>query len=228
MQTEFTPIWNDKTFSDIKLHKEYIKLSNGYCLECQKPLTYKHYLCSNCLTELKINGLEKKRVGYKSVGESTINFQQHLHRKFFKCNAPMQYRGNKEDRLKTNIKEETIIKCENILHTYLLSSSDEQLRNLYDDIKDLRNTQRRLLYGIFLYGLSYNLLELKDFKHKAHYQASIVKQLDNDIKRMWIRTNYDILKESKIKSVYYRTLEQNKEIYVAISRAIAPMLLEVY
>jgi hypothetical protein len=228
MQDKFTPIWNDNTFSDIKLHRQYLKLANGYCLECQKPLIYKHYLCTNCINQLKVNGLEHRRVSYKTVGLSTINYQQHLHRKFFKCNAPYQYRGLKENRIKTNIKEETIDKSCDILHNYLLSSLDNQIPILYKDIHHLRNTQRRLLYSILLYGISYYILEIKDFKHKAHYQASIVKMLDNDIKRMWIRTNYKETEKILKRSVYHRTLTQNKEIYTAISKAIAPLLLEVY
>lgn len=225
---EFEPMWNDNSFSDIRLHRQYMKMANGYCLECQKPLNYKHYLCQNCITQLKLNGLEVKRVGYKEVGLSTINYQQYLHRLFFGCNAPYIYRGNKEERIKTNIKKETINKACDILHNYLLHSSDNQMKILYKDIQDLRNTQRRLLYSITLYAISYYIEENKSFKHKAHYQASIVKQLDNDIKRMFIRTNYKDPKRLITQSVYHRTLTQNKEIYKAISKAVSILLLEVY
>lgn len=226
--TTFIPIWNDNSFADIKLHNQYRKLANGYCLECQKPLNYKHYLCQNCITQLKLNGLEYRRVGYKRVGESTINYQQYLHRKFFKCNAPLQYRGEKENRLKTNIKQETINKATDILHNYLLNSSDTELSNIYKEIQHLRNTDRRLLYGILLYGISYYIVEIKDFKHKAHFQASIVKQLDNDIKRMFIRTNYKNPDKLIKHNPYHRTLSQNKEIYTAISKAISILIIEVY
>jgi hypothetical protein len=212
----------------MKLHNTYKRLANGFCLECQKPLPYKHYLCVSCINQLKLNGLEQKRVGYKTVGKATINYQQYLHRKFFNCNAPMQYRGEKVNRLNTNIKEETINKSCDMIHNYLLNSLDTQMTYLYKDIQDLRNTQRRLLYSVTLYAISYYIIELKDYKHKAHYQASIVKMLDNDIKRMWIRTNYNKPNKLTFDSVYHRTLTQNKEIYTAIAKAVAPLMLEVY
>lgn len=223
MQETFKPIWNDKSLNHIRKHNQYKKESNGYCLQCQRPLQGNfHYLCPPCIQELKLNGLEYRRVGYKEVGNQTINYQQHLHRLFFKCNAPYNYRGIKENRIKTNIKEETIDKMCIKLDSYL-SSLSTNLGELYHHIKDLRNTQRRLLYGITLYSIAYNILEYKGFKHKAHYQASISKQLENDIKRMYIRTHTPEL----VDSCRLNSLSQYKHIYKIASDCTNSLVLEV-
>ena len=215
------PIWNDLSSEHKKIHNKAMKESNGYCIECQKPVTFKHYLCNVCIRNLKLTGLEQTRVGYKQVGLETINYQQYLHRAYFKCNAPYEYRGIYEDRLRTSITQEHINTATNILHNSLLNLPDCQLKTLYIKIQDMRNCQRRLLYGITLYGLAYYILESKSFKHKTHYQASIVKQLENDIKRMYIRTHINnIDPKHDIESAKHRTLLLSKQLYNIISKTL--------
>jgi len=228
-ETSFVPIWYDGSKKDLDLHVQYMKLSNGYCLECQRPISKHHYLCSNCRTHLKMNGLEYKRVGYKEVGLLTINYQQSIHRKLFKCNAPYLYRGLKENRVKTRIKEETILAAVEKIDIYLSNQiEDEKTKGLYLQIRGERNAQRRIMYSLILYCIAYYVLDAKEFKHKSHFQASLVKQLDNEIKRIYIKKYFsqnDFLKGTKL---YYRNLSTNKIIFNSILDIIKPILLEIY
>lgn len=228
-ETSFIPQWYDGSKKDLDNHVRYMKLSNGYCLECQKPISKHHYLCTNCMTELKLNGLENKRVGYKEVGLITINYQQSIHRKLFKCNAPYQYRGIKENRIRTKIKESTILHAVEKLDNYLSNqTTDTKTMELYLQIKKEKNAQRRIMYSLILYSVAYFILDAKAFKHKSHFQASIVKQLDNEVKRIYIKKYFnqnDFLKGTK---PYYRTLATNREIFNSILNIIKPILLELY
>jgi hypothetical protein len=223
----FMPIWHDNSTRDKALHISYMKQSNGYCISCQKPLTYKHYLCTNCKRSLVNTGLEPKRVSYTDVGLSTINYQQNIHRIYFGCNAPYQYRGLKENRIKTNIQQSTIDKATHTLHNSLLNIEECNIKQLYKEIQSYRNCQRRLLYGITLYAISYYIEECKLFKHKAHYQASIVKQLENDIQRMYIRTHNNNKDKLNVISSANRNLSLSKDLYRIISICLSGIIVEV-
>lgn len=221
------PIWNDKSREHTKIHHQNIKEANGYCLHCQKPLQWtKHYLCINCQRQLKVNGSEHRRVSYKTIGELTINYQQSIHRRFFGCNAPYKYRGEAKNRVRTNIKKQTIEESANKLNNSLLSLQDCELKTIYTKIQNLRNTQNRLLYAITLYSIAYYILESKEFKHKAHFQASIVAQLENDIKRMYIRTHFDTYE--RLETKWNRSMTLSKKLYELIHNSVSGILLEVY
>ena len=68
----FKPYFNTK--DNYPKYVEDLKRANGFCLNCNKPLTYKHILCNNCRTAgLYYDGLEDSRVKFGAVGRSVIN-----------------------------------------------------------------------------------------------------------------------------------------------------------
>lgn len=210
--------WNDLSREHKNKYYALKKLDVGCCLECRRPKRNWHYLCTTCMAKLKNTGLELKRVSFREVGQNVINYQQHLHRAFFGCNVGLDYRGLKENRKKYVIPQEDIDKASVILSRYLsVTTKNAQQKELYLSVKDLRNTNRRLLYSITLYAISYFIEDYKEFKSFAHYQASICRQLDNDIVRMFMRTH----KTAKIdkNNTSSRTMKQMKQQFKAIERA---------
>ena len=201
-------MWNTRSTEDLSAYRRLLKEANGYCLNCNRVLSYsRHYLCSRCIVQLKTKGLEDKRVSFRSVGLNTINYQQRLHRVFFGCNAPLAYRGNKEDRIVTSLSQETINKACAILHNYLLNTTTiKRQKDIYLLIKDSRNTLRRILYSLSLYAISYHILNNKDFRSESHYLSSINRQLDNDMMRMYVRMHPDM--HRAINNTRDRTMKQ--------------------
>lgn len=216
--------WNTRDKEHTRLYVKFRIMDEGYCLECRKPNhKERHYLCPTCLSHLKLSGLEQKRVKFKDVGANTINYQQYLHRTFFGCNVGVDYRGKREDRIKSKVPQEDINKACKVLEKYFLYKTDlVQQKELYMEVKDLRNTLRRLLYSITLYAISYFILNYKEFKSLAHFQASIVRQLDNDLVRMYIRTHrgQPVEKNNTGKRTVVQLLKQYKAIVSAITYVI--------
>lgn len=158
--------------------------ANGYCSYCNRPMGKFHYLCKSCQSYLKKAGLEGHTVRFKDIGLATINYQQYLHTSFFKCNAPYQYRGKKEDRIKASIPEELINRQLDKL-VYLYRRTTYTSRNktytiplyftkLVSDTQDLPNVFRRLLYNLLLIQISYHIERTNLYRTEAHYQSTLV------------------------------------------------------
>lgn len=217
--------WNELTDKHIKDFRTLYQQSNHLCLECNKPLKYRHYLCTSCIKKLRLSGLEVNRVGYKQVGLSTVNYQQYLHRSMFNCNAPFEYRGLRLNRIVSKVSQSTIDKSCKLLENYFLYQTKvTQQQDLYLAVKDYRNTNRRLLYSITLYAISYFILNNKDFKSFCHFQASICRQLDNDLVRMNIRIHRVKVEKNNTRD---RTMKDMIKQYKVIELAITNMLVEL-
>lgn len=223
--------------NDWKERAELIKNSNGECMECFKPIEVKKYLyCANCRHRMKLTGFERKRVKFGEVGETTINYQQFLHIKFFGCNAHIDYRGKKENRIKNNIKPETIekavLKIQNIFkpkfkYNHKYYNTPKALLDVHQEIKDVRNIHKRLLYNALLYYIAYHVEKNKSFNTELHFQASMMQFFLIHIESTYIRTTKKKLpffnrKRGNFSTKFYYAL------YREINNAITPLLGELY
>lgn len=225
---QVTPFWKDGSKEQTRLVIQMRRESYRNCVNCYAPIDprfSKGGICSKCNFALYANGMEGYRIKIGQVGAITINYQQHLHRKFFGCNVGVAYRGLKEDRIRCDfIKEETIVKASAVLDKHLLNS---ERTLLYKDIQKVKNVARRILYYQVLYGIAYFIVESDKFRHLAHYQASCVRAMFNDVNRIYIR-------QMKSKGLPYDTprytAKLNSQVvndYKAIVRAIEPILVEL-
>ena len=234
------PLWNttdNHTKSNIIRQQ-----SAGYCLNCNKPQTASFTYCSTCNTELIRSGLERKRVRIGQVGRDTVNYQQYLHRIFFDCNAPVAYRGIKEDRIKVRIPKDTIERATLQLHNLLRDNSytynDKKInkRNyphtkLYNTISDIKNIPKRLLYNIVLYHLSYYHNDNPEFISMAHFQSSMIQNLLINIENIHLRTQDYLPEESKktrykyVNKYYYWLYER---ITSVVSNVIGDMSVGMF
>ena len=220
MQVAF---WYDGSKEHKKLYKELSRKANKMCLECNKPLTRYSYLCQNCIGKLKISGLEQTHVYYTDVGISTINYQQYLHTRFFNCNARYEYRGLKQDRVKLTIDQSIIDKSSQIISNYLTNiTKDERLIELYSKVKHLKNTDRRLLYSITLYAISYFILNNNQFKTLAHFQASIIREFENTLIRIYYK-QYKTKPTSRSNTIHTNFIDLVAR-YNTLIRAVEPVL----
>ena len=223
MQLKYNPSYNITR----QEYFNYIKLANGHCLECEKPVNRRAYLCAKCSLRLAGTGLSK-RVYFTKISEITINYIQHLHRTFFKCNAPYKHRGLKEQRIKNHIKQETIDELCRKLDIELQNPKLGRIPELYNQIKNTPNLLRRLLYNMTLYGIAYYIYNHKSFENEAVYQASQTRMLENQIKRTFIRLNQN--KEgdySYIKRKGYNNLTRQRIILNIIEPKVAILLSEL-
>lgn len=223
MQIKYEPSFNITRQQRL----DYCKLANGYCIECEKPIKKNYYICPRCSIALAGSGLTR-RVYFKKVSDITINYIQHLHRTFFGCNAPYKYRGLKENRIRNNIKQETINELCKKLHIELQNTKLGKLPEFYNQVKDTPNILRRLLYNMVLYGIAYYIYNDKSFDNEAVYQASQVRMLDNQIKRTYIRLNQN--EEGDYKYLRYDTynrLSRQRLILKIIEPKVAILLSEL-
>ena len=194
-----------------KLRQDVKEKSDGYCECCIKPISYSKYLyCSDCFRMLFITGQEKKRVKLGDVGLDVVNWQMSLSKSFFKRKGahistaypPLKYRGRSEDRLSYTLEPMQIdiatTKLRNILlaQEYIWNNKKYYIRNnmihiAYDNIKEVRNIDKRLLYNLVLYFISYYINNNSSFKSYPHFISSCVHAMFNHIKRTVIRTNID-------------------------------------
>lgn len=209
-----------------KLVAQMRKEANGHCYWCNKPLTsYYQYMCNSCKWHIKARGLEYRRVGFTEVGLNTINYQQLIHRKFFNCSAPYKYRGKAENRVKTMLSEKTIdASCKKLDH---FLSNKYYRKELYNKVKHIKNSQKRILYWLTLYSISYFILNNKDFASEVHFQASIIRSLDNNVNRLHYRARGERVEELVIEKGKERTMKVLLQQYEAIMSAVQPLLLEL-
>lgn len=178
MQIE--PYWI--TPSNYKKFLNDRKLSNGYCINCNRPIhTSKIMYCMSCNRLLYLSGLERFRVRIGEVGKVCIPYQQNLHRKFFGYNAQVKYRGVKEERIKNNLNQDDINKMITKLNYALKSGVNDYLYKPYTLLEP--NRQRRVLYNIFLYYIAYHIYNHNNFMSEAHFYASMCNQIRNTIVR---------------------------------------------
>ncbi len=217
------PFWNTKD----NWHKtaELKKNRDGYCLGCNKPRTSGHIYCGSCSYYLITTGLEESRVKIGTVGKSVINYQQHLHNKFFGCHQNIKYRGVATSRIYTKIKPETIEKAANKLRKMMIGWDNEHSR-LYWKIKDSRNIDKRLLFYIIFYFIDYHIICNDKFKHLSHFQASMIQNFLLGIERTYIRMDYGSVSKAKGKRGHYR-LNFYYKLYADLCQIVEPLMAEI-
>jgi len=193
----FIPYYN--TPDNYSKYNQDIKVANGYCLNCNKPLTYKAIYCTNCTHKLFDKGLEDSRVTIGMAGRNAINYQQSLHRSIFGCNAHIDYRGLKENRIYTRVSKEAMHIATTKLRRTLLSKSyvylgkrrqvNKYSRELYEQILDVRNLDKRIIYNILLFYISYHIENNHEFKSFVHFQVSMLHRILIDIEWIYKRIN---------------------------------------
>ena len=161
------------------------KQSNGLCLECNRR-TPKMF-CGVCHLNLTQHGLEPIRVSFTDVGQSTINYQQRLSRRVLGYNAPPAYRGNKSDRIKPIIPKQEVEPTVKYLQHKLSSIPNKYLLSLYNKIKHIPNANNQILYIILLYNISYHIEQSPIFRNELHYQVSLSKAIENQIRRIYTK-----------------------------------------
>lgn len=179
-----TPYWNTKDnwskTNQIKANKD------KYCINCNKPMTTKaHIYCSSCHSLLMNKGLELERVKIGTIYKDTINYQQYLYRSIFKCNAPLQARGLKENRIKCKVKQDILDKTLARIHN-LIVSQDNRHKTIYLSL-DYPRLLNHILYRVMLFHISYYVNNNPIFKSEAHFYASLVSIYYTTIERFYIR-----------------------------------------
>lgn len=161
----------------------------GYCRECQRPMGFVYKVCQPCKRRFVTNGYEDKRITFGQVGRSTINHQQSLHTKFFDCNAPMEYRGKREERIYYNIDQRIINAQARKLHTFLFELSNKH-GYLYRKISSIPNITKRMLYNSTLFYLHYiHESDNQLFNTHMHLKSSLVNMVLISIENTYLRTN---------------------------------------
>lgn len=217
--------------------KSILRTKQKFCIECSRPMTTNHLHCSRCQKKLMTTGFEDSRVKFGEVGRDTVNFQQHLHRKFFGCNVSIEYRGNLKDRIYNCLDEDTINRCENMLDRLLTSNEytylnkkyniNNKFSELYVNIRAKKNVTRRLLYNITLYFISYYINKNKSFATEIHFQISMLSNIFINIQTINLRLNGSIPKDL---GKYRRTLPMKYYTYLLerIEYIIQPILHKLY
>ena len=232
----FKPYFNTK--ENYHRFREDIKIANGYCLNCQKPLTHRHMYCSGCIrNKLFIDGFEGSRVTFGDVGIDTIPFQQFLHRSIFDCNVFVDYRGKKEDRLKAKISKKTLnratirlnkaLSCAKYTYNNKEYFNNKHNREIYMQVKDVRNIQNRLIYNTLLYYISYHLNNNTQFKTFVPFQTSMLHNLLINVENTHIRVN-----RPENRRYYNQKRKSNKAkywywLFEEVDSIIEPLLYEV-
>lgn len=230
----FIPYFNTKD-NYIKYNRD-IKIANGYCLNCNKPLNNRVVYCSGCTKKLLTKGLEDKRVKLGEVGRNTINYQQYLHRSFFDCNVHIDYRGEKNDRIKARVSKSKLKSASIKLDKMLLAKDfryngktykrNDYNIDMYKSIMHVRNIKERLIYNILLYYISYHIENNHSFKTFVHFQTSMIQNLLINIENTSVRVNKANVKFSNQK----RNRNNSKFYYwffTEIDKIIKPLMNEV-
>lgn len=157
----------------------------GYCQECRRPMTYVYKVCVSCKRKCVTTGFEPRRVKLGEVGRAMINHQQSLHTKFFGCNAPVNYRGLRKDRIYYNIDNNIIYKYNNIINKYIYNMNNKH-GYLY---RNIPNISLRILYNATLFYLNY-LSKESLFNSHLHLKASLNMMVLIMIENTYLRTNH--------------------------------------
>lgn len=184
------------------------------CKYCFREIKYnKASICYVCDDSMKRDDMQHYRVRLGEVGSNTIPYQQNLHYKFFSCNAPVKYRGIKEERIYNTLESEKVVIHSNILLKTISSFLPSNLLWLYNKVNHLKNFTKRLLYNAVLYHIDYHILHNNSYQSLNHMKVSMVQTLFNHIIRTYIRLNKDY-KQNKIK---YTRVQKAKTEKIQIS-----------
>lgn len=167
-----------------------------------------------------IDGLENHRVRFGYVGKSVVNYQQYLHRAFFGCNAPSEYRGEKDNRIKIDIEDRIIDAADKKMYRLMTQKRFHYLHKYYNrtgshpemlkKISNMKNNiARRLVYNTTLYFISYYLENDTAFRSDAHFNSSMIYNLHTNIERNYIRLTS--IKNNKFRDDKYSM--SNKQYY---------------
>lgn len=195
-----------------------IKEAGGYCLHCQRPLLtqFSRVLCTHCNRDYFINASEDKSINIQEVGLITINYQQHLHRSLFGCNADYRYRGLKQDRITNNLTKEEIDNATNKLSIFL-----EQIPQ-YKAIPQPKKNPKRILYYAILYYISYFIESSPLYKTDNHFYLSMYKTLLYIIhKQHYKSTHIKLISEHK-----QMTFKKVNKHIPQITSIVSPLLLK--
>lgn len=158
------------------------------CSICYRPMQYLYAtVCGYCAIKIKKDGYAHYRIRLGEVGLDTVNYQQHLHRKFFGCNAPVEYRGIKENRVYNSLKPQTVQSLKSKLHSTLLKCLNKNLLWLYKDNCKLNNFTERLLYNATLYFIHYHITNGSKYESEDHFKSSLIVTLLNHILKTYVR-----------------------------------------
>jgi len=194
----FIPYFN--TPDNYHKYNHDLKVANGYCLNCNKPLKWKHIYCENCGSrKMFSDGLEGSRVTLGLVGHNVINYQQYLHRSIFDCNALDKYRGVKEDRIKAKVSKKAMntatirlrraLSCSKFVYLGKTHYNNKHNVKIYNQVKDVRNIDKRLVYNIAMYYISYHIENNPQFKTFIHFQTSMLNNLLINVENTHLRVN---------------------------------------
>jgi len=171
-----------------------------------------YQVCVPCKRKFVKSGYEEKRITFGQVGRSMIPHQQSLHTRFFDCNAPLAYRGIKEERIYYKIDKSIINSQSRILNSFLR----EELRNKHGYLyRHIPNISKRLLYNTTLFFLHYIYTKKNQlFKTHIHLQASLVNMLLIQIENTYLRTNDN--SRTDLKFIYQVRANYNTSTYKKI------------
>lgn len=185
----------------------------NYCHECNRPLKSYYYHCTTCTKKMKTTGHEPHRVKLGDVGRSTIAYQQSLHRQFFGCNAPVQYRGNVEDRIYIKIEKKNLEVQIAKLNRYLYTMNNKH-GWLYRKIEHIPNISKRLIYNSVLFYLHYIYnKENQLFNTHLHLRSSLVMMVLISIENTYLRTNEE--SRANLSWIYQVRSSYNSKFYDA-------------
>lgn len=224
-------VWFNK--SNKQLFLELKREANGYCYYCQKPLSsFERKKSIYCQKHYKHKILYSfyQPIHLKAIGVETVNYQQHLHRLFFKCNAPLQYRGTKELRVKPN--NITIGHYLNKLNIALLKI--ESIKDIYTQMNKYKRITERILYNITLYYISYYLIN-KQFKNEEQFNASVTRHIFTYLQKTYIRLTKSGFLTNNNEPIYlinftarYYNPSEAKQLLKAYDTIFKPLIQELY
>lgn len=225
------PYWNFK-----KNHAKYIEDTQKYykyCPNCLQNTQSSKLYCSSCSQRLLIDGLEKHRIRLGSVGKDTVNYQQYMHRIFFGCNAPSEYRGLINNRIKVKIDKQVINNSVSMLHKLLYAKrftyigkeyiANQYYNNKYRMICTDKNITDRLLYNLVLYYISYYINQAKHFKSDAHFFGSMLYNLYTNIDTIALRLYGEPILKSRDEK-YKITAKQQYHYAESIDKIVKPVM----
>lgn len=191
---------------------------DNYCRECQRPVYSFYKVCVPCKRRFIKNGYQDKRVTFGEVGRAMIPHQQSLHTKFFDCNAPVAYRGKREERIYYKIDQRIVNSQSRVLHSYLFELNNKH-GYLYRKISSTPNISKRLLYNATLFFLHYVYIkENQLFNTHLHLQASIVNMILIQIENTYLR----IFKDSKeqLSFIHQQRVSYKRSVYTKLYNQI--------
>lgn len=217
---------------DYKLKNKLKKESQGYCIRCQKPLTfYGAIYCPTCTTEkhtFSFYGVVK----FSTIGEITKPYQQFLHIRFFGCNAHINYRDKKENRIRNKVQQETILRAETILNNIL--SKHPYLNLVYNNLHTRTRITKRLVYNATLYYLGH--YKHNSFLNEEQFYSSLCFHIETEIKRLNIRLSR-VNKEEVIQPFrqipntnrkHSTPARYSKKLVEQLNIAIKPIIEEIF